>query len=90
MKELKKYKKNGYDFDVVERVGKYAISKGTCKGGGITWEVFEVLSHNGLTFRGVKTEPAEHTPSNKQWGSKGWTYRSIEMAKDKLGELLDS
>lgn len=89
MKILTEYKKNGYEFTLVTRKGDYAIFEGTRKTGSKTYEVIQIKSHDGLTFDGVTTDPAEYAPSNNEWGSKGWTYRSLEVAVSKLDKLSE-
>jgi len=89
MKVLKQYKKNGFSFDIIERDGEFAIAKGVRGSGVVSFEVITIRQHNGLNFGDRTTEPAEYPPSNTEWGSKGWTYRSIEMARDKFYELAN-
>jgi hypothetical protein len=87
MKLLTNYKKNGYQFSLIERAGAFAAFKGERVGGMSTWEVIEVQSHDGLILFGDYCPPAEYPPSNAQWGVKGWTYMSEEKALGRLVEL---
>ena len=87
MKKLKEYKRNGFTFEVIERVGDYALAQGSRAGVIRTYEVFRVQSHNGLKFGGVDSPPAEHSPSNVDWGCKGWTYQKESAARSRLVEL---
>ena len=87
MKLLTNYKKNGYQFSLVERVGAFAAFKGERVGGMSTWEVIEVQSHDGLNLFGKFLPPTEYAPNNAQWGVKGWTYMSEEKALGRLVEL---
>lgn len=82
MKTLKQYRsRNGYPWTITERIGDIALANG----GSIGWEVFEVQRHNGREIGGKWCEPAEYAPSNEQWGSKGWSFKS----EDKARELFD-
>jgi len=87
MKKLTEYKRNGFKFEVIERAGNYALAQGSRSGVIRTYEVFKVQSHNGLKFGGVDSPPAEHSPSNADWGSKGWTYQKEAAARSRLAEL---
>lgn len=54
-------------------------------------EMFETVvisRHNGYEVAGSKIEPAETYPSSEQWGTKGWTYSTLEHAKEKLAALI--
>ena len=84
MKKLTRYRsKNGYEWNVIERRGDIALAHG----GSIGFEVFEVQSHNGREIGGKWCEPAEFAPSNEQWGSKGWSFKREEPAREKFDEL---
>lgn len=84
MKKLTRYRsKNGYEWNVIERRGDIALAHG----GSIGFEVFEVQSHNGREIGGKWFEPAEFAPSNEQWGSKGWSFKSEQPAREKFDEL---
>lgn len=71
MKLLSDYKKNGYHWRIIMRVGDVAMAEAD-RGG---FEVFRVQSHQGREIAGKWCEPAEYPPSNEQWGSKGWSYQ---------------
>ena len=87
MKTLKEYKRNGFKFEVIERIGDYALAQGSRAGVIRTYEVFKVQSHNGLKFGGIDSPPAEYAPRNADWGSKGWTYQKESTARSRLDEL---
>ena len=85
MKKLTKYhSKNGYEFEVIDRIGDIALAKA---GGTVGFEVFEVQSHQGREIGGRHYEPAEYPPSNEQWGSKGWSFKTEAAARAKFAEL---
>lgn len=81
MTTLKKYKKNGFNFVILNRIGDYALAAGIGENYAKTYEVIIVQSHNGRAIQGKMFPPAEYAPSNEQWGSKGWTFTSLENAK---------
>lgn len=82
MKQLINYTKNGHEFDLYARIGNLAIFHGkSIKGKSETWEVIHIQSHDGRAVHCTFYEPAEYPPSNEQWGTKGWTFRSAEDAK---------
>lgn len=82
MNTLKNYKKNGYSFTIFNRVGDYALAVGICENYNKTYEVIKVQSHNGLTIAGKFIDAKEYAPSNEQWGSKGWSFTSLELANE--------
>ena len=87
MKKLKEYKRNGFKFEVIERVGDYALAQGSRDGVIRTYEVFRVQSHNGLKFGGVDSPPAEHSPSNVDLVCNGWKYQKEAAARSRLYAL---
>lgn len=83
MKALTEYSKNGYDFQIVERIGNCAIAHGKSRiSKAESWEVIEIQSHNGLSIAGVEIPPAEFAPRNEQWGVKGWTAINKQHAQE--------
>jgi hypothetical protein len=89
MKTLTEYSKNKHKFSLFKREGNFAIFHGkSVDNNSETWEVIEVLSHNGLTMGGVYMEPAEFCPSNNQWGTKGWTCTTQEAAEKRFNKLI--
>jgi len=83
MKKLEHYKRNGYEFEVVDRIGNIAMATGS-NGNEKTYEVIIVQSHDGREINGNSLPPAEFPPSNEQWGSKGWTFSTEDAAKQSL------
>jgi len=87
MRKLKTtYKKNGYTHNVVYYDTVYAISEvydeDICR--VICYEIFQIKK-NGTKIIDTKViEAWESTPSNEEWGEKGWTYRTYEEAFNKL------
>jgi len=82
MKKLTQYKKNGYNWQLLKREGNLAIFQS-----GQFYEVILIQSHNGRDIAGKHCEAAEYSPSNEQWGSKGWSYSNEQDALDKFASL---
>lgn len=88
MKTLTSYSKNKHDFELVIRSGDIAIFRGKSQtGSSETFEVIHVQSHDGREVMGKHCPPAEYPPSNEQWGSKGFTFATLEAAGIKFAEL---
>lgn len=87
MKRLTGYLKNKHLFKLHTRQGDLAIFHGqSTENSSDTWEVIEIQSHNGREIAGKYFEPAEYPPANEQWGSKGWTARTLEEAQSLMGK----
>ncbi len=85
MKTLTQYQaKGGHHFEIIERVGNIALAKA---GGTVGFEVFEVQSHNGREIMGKWCGPAEYPPSNEQWGTKGWSFKTESAARAKFQQI---
>jgi hypothetical protein len=81
MKQLTKYYKNGYDFQIFHRESDLAIAKGISRISGLeNWEVIEIQSHNGMNMGSNWVEASEFAPSSSTWGAKGWTANSETQA----------
>ena len=91
MKRLQSYSKNGYRFEILQRVGDFAVFGGTSdQVFKPTFEVIEIQSHDGRLIGSTDYPPAEYPPSNSQWGTKGWTMTTFESAMEKLKELIET
>jgi hypothetical protein len=86
MKKLTEYKKNGRTWIVQKRVNDIAMAVDA--GNPRNHEVFIVQSHNGMERHGSWIEPAEYTPSNEEWGSKGWSFMDRKSALRRFVELV--
>ena len=87
MKRLTKYRsRNGYEWTITDRIGDVALAKST---GMVSFEVFEIQSHNGREIGNKWCEAAEYAPSNEQWGSKGWSFKSESLARAKFDEMVN-
>lgn len=87
MKTLTDYKKNGYHWRIKLREGDVALASADERE---AYEVFIVQSHNGREIAGNWCEPAEFSPSNEQWGRKGWSYANRGDAASKFDELVNA
>jgi len=81
------YHKNGYEFDLIERGGNIAIYRLSLDGEGKAYEVFEVQQYAERIVKGTVIPSKEATPSNEQWGSKGFTYWSLEDAQKRAERM---
>jgi hypothetical protein len=87
MRKLKRtYKKNGYTHNVIYYDDVYAISEvydeEICR--VICYEIFQIKKNPTRIFNNKLIEGWEGTPSNEEWGQKGWTYRTYDEAFNKL------
>lgn len=84
------FEKSGWFFEQIKRQGAIAIYK-RWKDGGLPphYEVIRIQSHNGFPIPGTdkQSEPAEFYPSEKQWGTHGFTFTKMEGAEIKFHEL---
>ena len=87
MKLLTEYKRNGYNFTMLARLGDYAIFRGESETCAENYEVIEIQSHQGREVHGTFCPPSEYPPSNNQWGTKGWTSNDYESAEAKFKQL---
>jgi hypothetical protein len=89
MKKLPdKFRKNGYDFELVERVcdiAIYAVQTGTTTK---TFEVFEVQKLAARVVGNKIIEAREASPSNEAWGTKGFTYGNLDDAKKRAKQYV--
>jgi len=82
------YGKNGFEFNLVVRRGDLAIFKGVSRANGNeSFELIRIQSHNGREIAGKVCPPAEYPPSNEQWGSKGWTFTTLDLAESRMKEM---
>ena len=88
MKKLaEKYNKNGYQFELVERTGDVAIYSQHLENRIVAYEVFEVQKYQERIIAGKIIPASEATPSNEQWGIKGYTYWNLDRAKEKACQM---
>lgn len=95
MKQLSNnYRKNGYEFNIVQRNGDVAIYSQHSQETGqiIYYETFIVQKNKERTIAGKLIPSSESSPSNEQWGSEGYTTTNLESALLKaitLGQTVD-
>lgn len=88
MKKIEKsFKKYGFDFKQIKRVGDVAIfeqSKPEWPAGDVRYETVKIGRHNGYYMGGQKITAAETYPGNSLWGIQGWTDTSLEKAEQRF------
>lgn len=85
-----KRRKRGIDLEVIDRIGDVALVRCT-QGSWEGWEVWKISQCKERTFPGGTVVPAhEAPPGDNQWGDKGWSYGLVDMAIDKVAELLQA
>lgn len=82
MNTLREYTRHGITRRVTHRKGNIAIARSD-----YDHEVIIVQSHKGRVIAGKEIPPSEYPPSSEQWGSKGWTYRTLDEAIEKYKQL---
>lgn len=82
MKPLEQtYRKNSYDYELVERNEYAAIYRQTKEGRTVAFEVGRIKSDNGGTFAGVTIQPGERFWSNEDFGVIAWVKQTEEEAR---------
>jgi hypothetical protein len=97
MKKLaEKFVKKEFRHTLLKREGDLAIYRRKQVGTNATahFEVVIITRHDGITINGNLIEAGELYPSSSQWGDRGWTCNTLELAEkrflivqDKLKEL---
>jgi len=85
-----KYRKNSYEFSLVERTGDVAIyeQREPLNNRVIGYEVFEVQKQEEGEAFGRPVVAKELTPGNEQWGYLGFTCVSLGAAKGKAQMMI--
>jgi hypothetical protein len=81
------FSKYGFDFKMIKRTKKKAIFEQSVKDKVFAYETILVSRHNGFSLAGNYIEPSETYPSSSEWGTKGFTYKTLEEAEEKYKEL---
>ena len=83
MKKIgKQFKKYGFDFKQIKRVGNVAIFEQSKPGWpDPRYEIVRIGRHNGYYMGDQKIEAAETYPGNSLWGIQGWTATNLERAE---------
>lgn len=90
MRPLKEqYNKNGYSHKLIWRDGDYAITEAYDVDDNKVrfYESFEIIKNVLAKSGSFMKEDFESTPSNEQWGVKGYTSWTLEEAKNKIEKL---
>jgi len=83
------FQKNGYEHQIVWRDADYAITEVRDEDTKKVFclEVFEIQKHEEKTIGDRTIEARESTPSNEDWGKKGFTVYKMVDAQLKVGIL---
>lgn len=81
------FRKNGFDYRLVERRGNTAIYR-QMKGNTVySFEVGRIRESRSKEQFGVVIEAAESWPSSEEWGIRAWTYKDLRRARERLDTL---
>lgn len=82
IKPLKtKFNMKGFNFCLVKREGDKAIYKKFRTENSPSFEVIKIGKHNGYSLGGAFIEPSETYPGDSLWGTKGFTFSSLDKAE---------
>lgn len=82
-----KFKKNGFEFRLMERVGVVALFEKTMENVSRKWwEVCIIQTDQDREIGGTLIPAHERMPGSEKWGSLGWTLTTFEKAKAKFDE----
>ena len=92
------YRKNGFNYTIIKRVGDVAIAAQRLgertSGTPMAYEVIKVRPCPDAYFTDPATKqktlvPAHETaPGNEEWGTRGWTFPTIDRAEAKFADLV--
>jgi len=85
MKVATEFTKQGYQFRQIERDGNLAIYQQTSEAGDIHFELVRIKKHKQDYHS--KRAGDEYYPGTESWGVDGFTFLSLESAKQKLKEF---
>ena len=77
----------GFEYKQILRDGDLAIYEQKSKNPkrtNIDYEVIRIRRHNGYKIADQSFPPSEMYPSNSQWGTFGWTCKTLEAAHRKI------
>lgn len=81
------FNRDGFTFRQLRRIGNVAIYEQTKKGQSPAYEVVILRMREARIAFGMELPECEHYPSSEEWGTYGWTYRSLSEAERKFKEL---
>lgn len=82
------FRKDGFDFKLVRREGRFAIytkTKPTYK--TPSFEVGVIRRNKARTAFGRDFEDSESWPSSEEWGVRAWTYTNLDDSVRRLESL---
>jgi hypothetical protein len=82
-----KFKKQGFDYEQIERNALTAIYSQSLDGQVMAYEVIRVTVAPAGEIMGNPVVEREIMPGSEQWGIRGWTYWDLEKARDRAKEL---
>lgn len=83
----KTFKKGGFTYNMVLRSTVAAIFEQRDAGKVIAFEVIRIKKMAPSMCFGKALPEREVYPGNEEWGSKGWTYHTLEAARVKYHAL---
>lgn len=81
------FKKQGFDYEQVERNALTAIYSQSLDGQVLAYEVIRVTVALAGEIMGNPVVEREVMPGTEQWGIRGWTYWDLEKARVRAREL---
>lgn len=51
------------------------------------YEVVKIRRHDGYKLGEIYVEPSETYPSDSEWGTFGWTFNDLDLAKKKFNSI---
>lgn len=81
------FKKQGFDYEQIERNALTAIYSQSLDGQVMAYEVIRVMIAPAGEIMGNPMAEREIMPGNEQWGIRGWTYWDLEKARARAREL---
>jgi hypothetical protein len=82
-----KFKKQGFDYEQIERNALTAIYSQNLDGEIRAYEVVRITVAPAGEIMGNPVVEREMLPGNEQWGIRGWTYWDLEKARARAREL---
>lgn len=88
MKTLpEKLRKNGFDYELVQRDANRAIYKQHVSENCHYWEVFRIRKRKESIFKGKQIPEREIFPSDEDFGYTAWTCMTLERAMERYNLL---
>lgn len=81
------FSKYSFDYKMVKRTKKKAIFEQSKNNKIYAYEVIVISKHDGFHLGENFIEPSETYPSNSEWGTKGFTFKTLEEAEQKYKTL---